>query len=884
MIKILTLSISSIIFAALPALSTGIGFTTDYSSHSKSGVHEVFFNEESGEDCDADVPYYFNHTDPFCSLDELKEYCLKMGPPILQHTWPGCKNCCAFHNPQWLTFMTGEFEDNTFSLDLEITECQNNQGVQIALYEIGCYVDFDTSRQDEGIHPTADMLVSSCNLVNSPHVGVVNLTVEDVVPGTIYGLVVDGWANDQCRIDIFDISSGMEPYEIDVEIFGDLLWSLDGIEFGTEDTLVAGIQDVGFKLSNSEFDDCYEFSWYVDGERDESAGDSSSTYFDFDNEGLVEICVLVENKCAIADPICAEVFVGPSPIEVEISCSATCPDDSTGFAEVEIIRGQGPFTYEWSTGDTTASVSNLAADTVCVTVTDSDGYSKKVSCVIDQFDPGDLSISCPHYISIVLPPGDSSMFVELENAAVSYDCGQGVTVENTHTDGGVDASGFFSEGTTIVIYTVEDTLGNQEMCESIVALAPSSEIGGRIYYESGSALEGVDVKLTAPYTGLVDQDITDELGEYLLVGLHNSILTCEPHKNIDHGVGLTTVSVIHLQRHLMGLEPLASPYRIIAADVNNDGKLSSFDLLLLQAVIIGARSEFPNNHSHRFVAADYQFSNPQNPLAEDWPETRTYADLDRDLHEEDWIAVRIGDLEPPTSDFHRYGSGRVDILVSVSENEDGTADLVFSPYRDYHLSGYQLEFHFGNSDAEFMAYNYNKTTLPELGSSNFYYQQDENLLRTNWHYYEDVELKEGEEFFRLQFAPQKEDIDYSKEIKLLQQGSFWPSEAYAGNGNIRLKTNLIWEDMPRDYDFALHPNRPNPFSEATTVVFELPENLEVNIEMVDAGGSLLRSLKIDGFEGENHLLIEDDQLPDGVIYYRLKAGDWSETGKMIHLK
>ena len=42
----------------------------------------------------------------------------------------------------------------------------------------------------------------------------------------------------------------------------------------------------------------------------------------------------------------------------------------------------------------------------------------------------------------------------------------------------------------------------------------------------------------------------------------------QPTKNTEHLNGVSTLDLILIQRHILGLELMASPYQLIAADIN----------------------------------------------------------------------------------------------------------------------------------------------------------------------------------------------------------------------------------------------------------------------------------------------------------------------------
>lgn len=97
--------------------------------------------------------------------------------------------------------------------------------------------------------------------------------------------------------------------------------------------------------------------------------------------------------------------------------------------------------------------------------------------------------------------------------------------------------------------------------------------------------------------------------------------TVTPSKNLHPLNGLSTFDLVLIQKHLLGIEPLDSPYKIIAADANQDGQLTSFDIFLLKQLLLGVTSELPNGRSWRFIPQSFVFPNPANPFETPFPES-----------------------------------------------------------------------------------------------------------------------------------------------------------------------------------------------------------------------------------------------------------------------
>ncbi|TVQ44537.1 MAG: T9SS C-terminal target domain-containing protein [Saprospirales bacterium] len=280
---------------------------------STAGDFELCINLKPPKICDEHAPYYYNHAEVICGLNALSDFCLLMGPPIMNFSWPGCEFCCAFHNPQWFVFVAGESEDEPLSIDVEITECQNNQGVQIALYQLPCDTDFNPSQTGFGIQPISDMLISDCNLVQAPQQGVVNFTVNNVQAGAVYGIVVDGWANDRCRIEVLNVSPETPPEDLSSIILQSPEFISEGV-LG-EDTICLGIEGVKFFVDDSIKGVC-TVKWYLEnqetGEITEIQQPTNlidTIILGFQEAGVFDICVVADNLCSSTLPSCRTINV-----------------------------------------------------------------------------------------------------------------------------------------------------------------------------------------------------------------------------------------------------------------------------------------------------------------------------------------------------------------------------------------------------------------------------------------------------------------------------------------------------------------------------------------------------------------------------------------------
>ncbi|HUU29014.1 MAG TPA: serine hydrolase [archaeon] len=92
--------------------------------------------------------------------------------------------------------------------------------------------------------------------------------------------------------------------------------------------------------------------------------------------------------------------------------------------------------------------------------------------------------------------------------------------------------------------------------------------------------------------------------------------------------------------------------------------------------------------------------------------------------------------------------------------------------------------------------------------------------------------------------------------------------------------------------FSLAQNSPNPFNPATTISYSVPEGNQeyVTLKVYDLRGRLVRTLVQDAREAGNYTVFWDGtdetgrRISSGVYLYRMKAGEFVQTRKMVILK
>ncbi len=115
-----------------------------------------------------------------------------------------------------------------------------------------------------------------------------------------------------------------------------------------------------------------------------------------------------------------------------------------------------------------------------------------------------------------------------------------------------------------------------------------------------------------------------------------------PFKDDNPLNGVTTYDLVLISKHILGIEPLGSPYKIIAADANKSNGVTTFDIVELRKLILGIYQELPANTSWRFVDKAFPFPNPLNPFQTAFPEGVNCIAFPSS--NDDFVGIKIGDV------------------------------------------------------------------------------------------------------------------------------------------------------------------------------------------------------------------------------------------------
>jgi hypothetical protein len=96
---------------------------------------------------------------------------------------------------------------------------------------------------------------------------------------------------------------------------------------------------------------------------------------------------------------------------------------------------------------------------------------------------------------------------------------------------------------------------------------------------------------------------------------------------------------------------------------------------------------------------------------------------------------------------------------------------------------------------------------------------------------------------------------------------------------------FVREDMDVPEQIALQQNYPNPFNPSTTIQYALPFRSHITLAVYNTLGQIVKEL-VNGEMGAGFHSVEfaAKGLPSGVYFYRMRAGDFVQTKRLLVLK
>ncbi len=418
-------------------------------------------------------------------------------------------------------------------------------------------------------------------------------------------------------------------------------------------------------------------------------------------------------------------------------------------------------------------------------------------------------------------------------------------------------------------------INDDGICNNVIGTLPKEGLStGLVYTEKGKLVPGVQLELfKAEEDLLIATNISDNQGVYNLGNLKRGYsYLLFPSLKGDYLEGLSTLDIVLIQRHILGLNLLDSPYKMIGSDVNGDNKISVFDILDMRRAILRLPSSLEQHNAWRFIDADTQFDDELFPFSEG---TIEQIPINFDSCTKDVLAIKMGDINESAL------IENVDIADNRNTEILHISDFDFSAGQEFHVSlslkegmdifGYQAGFNYDQDKLEFLDYISGHERL----STEINNVDDGHVLISSSNG-QSVSLMEGESLAVIAFRTIGSG-QLSKSLKLSQE--YLRPEIYTNNLEAQ---SLALDFAPIINNVKIKSNNPNPFTEFTELEIYSSDLKIVNLSIFNTTGKKITHRKIELGPGKNSIYIHRDELGTaGLYYFIIEDVAYRYTGKMV---
>jgi len=461
------------------------------------------------------------------------------------------------------------------------------------------------------------------------------------------------------------------------------------------------------------------------------------------------------------------------------------------------------------------------------------------------------------------------------------------TLTATQIAGPNNGSTFDPATTTKITYVTVDNCGNTDTCSFYISINKGtstntgSKISGAVKNMSGGDIENAEVDIN----GNVNQFINTISGKYAFEGITNgSTEEVSVSKLTNPLEGVNTLDLVFITNHILGKKALNSAFKILAADVNNSGNITTADLVELRKLILHITDKFSNVNSWEFLPSATTFSNPLNPWKNPIVSTTHIEDIQTD-QVADFSGIKMGDVT-----WDALGKANANIEVKTNdvydlkaENKSYTkgddVDLLVNAKELSGIKGMQFTMEYDPASLEYVGI---KGLREDIGEENFGMRYMESGKITG-----SIDFKAGqtaENLFSVRFKA-IETGALNRTVKL--SSAITSAEAYTSSDET-IGVNLAFTQngkLIEDTKAILYQNEPNPFENSTVIRFFVPESQEASLSIFTLDGKLIKEIKANYLKGDHQVNIAKDEFPSsGIYYYQLKTNKFIDNKKMMYVK
>lgn len=404
------------------------------------------------------------------------------------------------------------------------------------------------------------------------------------------------------------------------------------------------------------------------------------------------------------------------------------------------------------------------------------------------------------------------------------------------------------------------------------------QISGSFNTESGDPIHGIEsltFENTTDNTSTTATAFDQTYSRFLTYcGIGFNLKFNHPLKESNVKNGLTIGDLVVISKHILGVELLDSPYKIVAADINNSCALSTLDLIEFRNIILDINTSFSNNFNWRFFPTNFTFADPLDPFIDclsnyDYP-FESYQVPPPAMLVRDFIGIKVGDVNETVDPLMMpQGTGNESISTRAA-NLDGASTVIFPQISgkrgdritipmlangNLDVLGFQFALQFA---PEFLSFNgaFGTTRLEFSNDHMGLKRVDQGEIRVCWHdlTVQGVSFSQNEALLNFEFEV-LQDFESLDQLLHINE-SIMPTELVTEQMEIfsiqaEFDTNAAIDQL---LTWAVFPN---PFQQETSISIQSQDAQQGIIQVFNMQGSLVVQQSIQIMPGRSIIALKE---------------------------
>ena len=437
--------------------------------------------------------------------------------------------------------------------------------------------------------------------------------------------------------------------------------------------------------------------------------------------------------------------------------------------------------------------------------------------------------------------------------------------------------------------SITDQQGNQDFCNVELILQDNAnlcpdlitdaKVSGRIATQNNIIPKNTEVTVEGLELAR-SRKINNTDGRFVLDSLPLNVnYTITPFLNSDPLEGVSTIDLVMIQRHILGITTFDSPYKLLAADVNSSKSVTAADLVELRKLILGITDKFPKAlPSWVFVDKSSIFENPQQPYL--FSNFRSTGLLSQDLENIDFVAVKMGDVNQSAVNINsnqtenRLEREKPYLVMVAIEKWDNRSVLTFRASEYIEWDGLQIFATYPDAVNKFSSEDVKMFESHFVDPEIFI---DESNIRFLKYSATPDRFSKGDLISAFEI---KEPID----IRNIKEDMVKNSELYSYGSTIPINLQVRSEiniDKPR---VRLQTN---PVVSSLNLIIDRnirPQNISYSITNISGQEILAATFMINGDSSSDFTILLPDYISPGIYFLHLKSDQLDDTIRFINIR